>query len=64
VGKLIAIAKRHLETVDLLQYLELVDCDTLKPAESPLHRPAALCAAAYIGSTRLIDNVILASSPP
>jgi pantoate--beta-alanine ligase len=64
VGKLIAIAKRHLETVDLLQYLELVDCYTLKPAESPLHRPAALCAAAYIGSTRLIDNVILASSPP
>lgn len=59
VGKLIAIAKRHFETVDRLQYLELVDADTLKGAESPLRRPAALFAAAYVGSTRLIDNVIL-----
>jgi pantothenate synthetase len=29
-----------------------------------LRRPAALCAAAYVGSTRLIDNVILASAAP
>ncbi|MGY3464924.1 pantoate--beta-alanine ligase [Bradyrhizobium sp. LM6.11] len=60
VDKLIAIAKRHLETVDRLQYLELVDGDTLKRAASPLRLPAALCAAAYVGSTRLIDNVLLA----
>ncbi|QHP67905.1 pantoate--beta-alanine ligase [Bradyrhizobium sp. LCT2] len=46
--RLIAIAKRHLAMVD-----------TLKPAESPLRRASALCAAAFIGSTRLIDNVIL-----
>ncbi|MFC7702411.1 pantoate--beta-alanine ligase [Bradyrhizobium sp. GCM10028915] len=63
VDKLVAIAKRHLETVDQLQYLELVDGDTLKPASSPLHRPAALCVAAYVGSTRLIDNVILQPTP-
>jgi pantoate--beta-alanine ligase len=60
VEKLVAMAKGHLRTVDRLQYLELVDADTLKPAESPLRRPAALCAAAYIGATRLIDNVVLA----
>ena len=59
VEKLIAIAKGHLDRVDRLQYLDLVDGDTLKPAESPLRRPAALCTAAYVGSTRLIDNVIL-----
>ncbi|MDH6263792.1 pantoate--beta-alanine ligase [Bradyrhizobium sp. BR13661] len=59
VEKLIAIAKGHLEAVDRLQYLELVDGDTLKTAESPLRCSAALCAAAYVGSTRLIDNVIL-----
>jgi pantoate--beta-alanine ligase len=64
VDELIAIAKRHLETVDRLQYLELVDGDTLKTPASPLRRPAALCAAAYVGSTRLIDNVILASPTP
>ncbi|MEY9537906.1 pantoate--beta-alanine ligase [Bradyrhizobium diazoefficiens] len=63
VDKLIAVANRHLGTVDRLQYLELVDCDTLKPAVSPLHRPAALCVAAYVGSTRLIDNVIIQASP-
>ncbi len=60
--ELLAIAKQHLKTVDRLQYLELVDADTLKPVESPLHRPAAMCAAGYVGSTRLIDNVMLAVS--
>ncbi|WP_407114922.1 pantoate--beta-alanine ligase [Bradyrhizobium sp. LMG 9283] len=64
VEKLIAIAKGHLEAVDRLQYLELVDGDTLNSADSPLRRPAALCAAAYVGSTRLIDNVILALPTP
>ncbi|WP_018322484.1 pantoate--beta-alanine ligase [Bradyrhizobium sp. WSM2793] len=64
VEKLIAIAKGHLEAVDRLQYLELVDGDTLNTADSPLRRPAALCAAAYVGSTRLIDNVILALPTP
>jgi pantoate--beta-alanine ligase len=59
VEKLVAVAKRDLRSVDRLHYLELVDGDTLKPAESPLRRSAALCVAAYVGSTRLIDNVIL-----
>ncbi|RXH38064.1 pantoate--beta-alanine ligase [Bradyrhizobium nanningense] len=59
VEKLIAVAKKHLKAVDRLEYLELVDSDTLKSADSPLRRPSALCAAAYVGSTRLIDNVIL-----
>lgn len=57
--KLIMIAKQHLDELDRLQYLELVDADTLEPASSPLRHPAALCDAAYVGSTRLIDNVIL-----
>ncbi|WP_371259175.1 pantoate--beta-alanine ligase [Bradyrhizobium sp. WSM1743] len=62
VEKLLAIARTNLAIVDHLQHLELVDCDTLRRAESPLRRPAALCAAAYVGSTRLIDNVILSLS--
>ncbi|WP_404517092.1 pantoate--beta-alanine ligase [Bradyrhizobium ottawaense] len=60
VQKLIAAAKAHLEAVDTLQYLDLIDGDTPKTADSPLRLPAALCTAAYVGSTRLIDNVILA----
>jgi pantoate--beta-alanine ligase len=63
VDRLIAVAKGHFQKVDRLQYLELVDADTLKPAVSPLHRAAALCVAAYVGSTRLIDNVILQPTP-
>lgn len=64
VERLIAIAKRHLATVNQLQYLELVDVDTLAPAESPLRRTSALCCAAYVGRTRLIDNVILTLPSP
>lgn len=64
VGRLVAIARGHLEVVDRLQYLELVDADTLKAADSPVRRTAALCAAAYVGSTRLIDNVTLALPNP
>ncbi|GLR91671.1 pantothenate synthetase 1 [Bradyrhizobium iriomotense] len=59
VDTLVAIARRHLDQLDLLQYLELVDVDTLKHAANPLRRPAALCVAGYVGGTRLIDNVIL-----
>ncbi|MGY4408309.1 pantoate--beta-alanine ligase [Bradyrhizobium sp. LB7.1] len=59
VKQLIDTAKRHLTELDQLQYLELVDSNTLEPATSPLLRPAVLCVAAYVGSTRLIDNVFL-----
>ncbi|EHR01104.1 pantoate--beta-alanine ligase [Bradyrhizobium sp. WSM471] len=59
VDVLVAIARRHLDQVDPLHYVELVDADTLKPAASPLSHPAALCVAAHVGGTRLIDNVVL-----
>lgn len=59
VQELIAVAKQHLQPIDRLQYLELVDSETLKPAESPLRSSAALCVAGYVGPTRLIDNVIM-----
>ena len=44
-----------------LQYLELVDPDTLE--QPPLVRPGDVVAvAALVGSTRLIDNVVLGAS--
>ncbi len=58
VKQLIDTAKRQLAELDQLQYLELVDSSTLEPATSPLSRPIVLCVAAYVGSTRLIDNVV------
>ncbi|MET4046059.1 pantoate--beta-alanine ligase [Bradyrhizobium sp. RT6a] len=57
--KLIRIAEWHLQSIDHLQYLEIVHAHTLRPAASPLSGPAAICVAGYVGRTRLIDNVIL-----
>jgi pantoate--beta-alanine ligase len=47
---------RGLLDVDRLDYLELVDADSLQPI-SAITRPAVLAVAAFIGRTRLIDNV-------
>jgi pantoate--beta-alanine ligase len=41
-----------------LDYFEIVDPDTLDPVEQ-IERPALVAVAAYVGSTRLIDNRIL-----
>jgi pantoate--beta-alanine ligase len=62
-AKLIELAKGPLAKVDKVQYLELVDAQTLQPVKGAVDRTVALCAAAFVGSTRLIDNVILAPSP-
>ncbi len=52
---LVAGAHAALE-VDRLDYLELVDADSLAPV-TRLDRPAVMAVAAFIGRTRLIDNV-------
>ena len=49
--------------VDQLQYLELRDARTLDAIEGLVEQPAALCVAAYVGATRLIDNVLLTPPP-
>ena len=41
---------------DPVQYLEVSDAETLQPLERA-DRPARVLAAAYLGKTRLIDNV-------
>jgi len=41
-----------------LDYFEIVDPDTLDPVEQ-IERPALVAVAAYVGSTRLIDNQML-----
>ncbi|MCB9892852.1 MAG: pantoate--beta-alanine ligase [Planctomycetes bacterium] len=44
--------------VDKLDYAEIVDADTLEPLDE-VDRPTLVAVAAFVGSTRLIDNVIL-----
>jgi len=49
---------REILQVDKLDYLEIVDPDTLQPATS-LERPTRVVIAAFVGRTRLLDNVAL-----
>ena len=49
---------RGLLDVDRLDYLEVVDAESLAPLER-LDRPARALVAGWIGRTRLIDNVAL-----
>jgi pantoate--beta-alanine ligase len=58
-ARLRQIAEAKLSDVDELQYLELVDARTLEPLTGTVSASAALCIAAYVGATRLIDNVLL-----
>jgi len=53
--ELVARARAVLE-VDRVDYVELVDAASLQPI-ADLSRPAVLAVAAFIGRTRLIDNV-------
>jgi pantoate--beta-alanine ligase len=59
VSKLLELARAPLSGVDRVQYLELVDANTLDPLEGQVDRTSAICVAAYVGATRLIDNVVL-----
>lgn len=45
--------------VDRLDYLEVRDADTLAPLDLVAERPAVVLTAAYVGGTRLIDNLRL-----
>ena len=42
-----------------LDYFEIVDPDTLDPLLEQVTRPALVAVAAYVGATRLIDNIVL-----
>jgi pantoate--beta-alanine ligase len=58
--KLVAAAKQIIaaEPEVRLDYFEIVDPDTLEPV-AQISRPSLAAIAATVGSTRLIDNVIL-----
>ena len=55
VARLLELGRGHIDC-DRLDYLELVDSETLRPAER-VDRPARALGAAFYGKTRLIDNV-------
>ncbi len=50
---------REIIDCDRLDYLEVMDAETLQPIDAVGDRPARALVAAFYGSTRLIDNVAL-----
>lgn len=59
----IATAKRQLKAAGFgrIDYIAVADAETLAPAEHLSDRPLRVLAAAYLGNTRLIDNVAVAA---
>jgi pantoate--beta-alanine ligase len=55
---LIAACTEALRPVDRIDYVELVDATSLQPVRT-LEAPACLLVAAFVGQTRLIDNLVL-----
>jgi len=60
-SKLIAAAQEIIarEPQVRLDYFEIVDPDALEPIEQTSQQPALVAVAAYVGATRLIDNLLL-----
>lgn len=62
-AELIETARRGLECDGLrLDYLELVDAESLQPV-ARVERPAVLATAVFYGEVRLIDHVRLSAAP-
>ncbi len=59
------LVKQELESAKevKIQYVELVDPDSLQPIEQ-IEKTGLLAIAAYVGSTRLIDNIVLQKRQP
>jgi pantoate--beta-alanine ligase len=58
--KLKTIIREHLAKADVREdYVEIVDSDTLEPISELGGRSARALVAAFVGTTRLIDNVAL-----
>jgi pantothenate synthetase len=60
VAALVAAATAEIAAVPeaRLEYLEIVDAENLEPLAA-LDRPARMCLAVWLGTTRLIDNLAM-----
>ncbi len=60
-GKLVEVVRSTIETEPRarLDYVSVVDAETLERLDKLDERPTLIAVAAYIGKTRLIDNTVL-----
>jgi pantoate--beta-alanine ligase len=64
-GELERVAREPIERAGAdIDYVEVTDADTLESIAYDVGERAALAVACHIGSTRLIDNVVLGEDPP
>lgn len=63
-GRLLALARAPIEArFDRVDYVALADPDDLSPLPPTVGSRAVLAGAAHLGTTRLIDNVVLGEDP-
>jgi len=60
-GEIIAAMRDHILTSGAfdIEYIEIVDHDTLEPVARPADRRVLIALAARLGKARLIDNIIV-----
>ena len=60
-GRIMEVVRSTIESEPRarLDYVNVSDAETLEPVEKIDERPTLIAVAAYIGKTRLIDNIIL-----
>ncbi len=58
-----AALARVIQAADGIDYVSVVDADTLQPASGSVGARALVAIACRIGKTRLIDNVVLGEDP-
>lgn len=51
-----AVVTEYLQPADRIDYVELVDTDSMSPVDE-VNAPVTLAVAAFVGTTRLIDNL-------
>lgn len=61
--QLVTLARAQMAEADEIQYLEVVDTQSLDPVVGGVTRTSAMCVAAKVGQTRLIDNILLTPDP-
>ena len=60
IGQAMSVAQEALQQAGFrIDYIAVVDAETLAPIETLTDRPARILVAARIGSTRLIDNMAI-----
>ena len=63
-ASLVKVVREGLTDVDQVQYVEVVELENFGIVTGDIEAHGAICVAAYVGETRLIDNILLGTGNP